>query len=49
MLPDICIALADSTLAEAIAPAPASTFHKKPRLLLIFFPFQGRMTEISNR
>src|SRR5712692_1374423 len=37
MSPDICISWADSTLAEAITPAPVSTFHKKPRLLLIFF------------
>jgi hypothetical protein len=45
MSPDICTSWADNTLDEAITPAPASTFRKKPRLLLIFFSFQGRMTE----
>jgi hypothetical protein len=45
MSPDICTSWADSILDEAITPAPASTFRKKPRLLLIFFSFQGRMTE----
>src|ERR1700730_9132278 len=49
MLSDICISLADSTLAEVIAPAPANTFRAADPLLLIFCPFQDRMTEISNR
>jgi hypothetical protein len=34
------ICWAESTFAEANTPAPAKTFRKKPRLLLIAFPFE---------
>src|SRR6266853_3930778 len=43
---DICISLAESTFAEAKNPAPARTFCKNPRLLLMLFSFQGRMAEV---
>src|SRR5713101_9155903 len=45
MSPDICISWAESTFAEAKIPAPARTFCKNHRLLLMLFSFQGRMTE----
>src|SRR2546425_10309868 len=38
------ISWAESTLAEAIAPAPARIFRKKPRLLLMFPP-SSRISE----
>src|SRR5260370_19677346 len=43
----ICISWADSTFAEAKIPAPARTFCKNPRLLLMLFSFQGRITEFQ--
>src|SRR5260370_39750508 len=45
--PDICISWAESIFAEAKIPAPARTFCKNPRLLLMLFSFQGRMTEFE--
>src|SRR6266403_337505 len=43
--PAICISWAESPFAEAKIPAPARTFCKNPRLLLMLFSFQGRMAE----
>jgi adenylate cyclase len=45
MSPDICISWAESTFAVAKNRAPARTFCKNHRLLLMLFSFQGRMTE----
>src|SRR5260370_4419464 len=49
MSPAICISWADSTFAEAKIPGPARIFCKNPRLLLMLFSFQGRMTEFQLR
>src|ERR1700693_4573815 len=42
---DICVSWAESTFAEAKIPAPARSFCKNPRLLLMFFSFEYRMSE----